>query len=52
MSEEIIDIHGKIEDVDLKIQMEKCYIDYSMSVILCMSLVLPLIRLFTSLPMW
>lgn len=34
MSEEIIDIHGKIEDVDLKIQMEKCYIDYSMSVII------------------
>lgn len=34
MSEEIIDIHGKIEDVDLKTQMEKCYIDYSMSVII------------------
>lgn len=34
MSEEIIDIHGKIEDVDLKKQMEKCYIDYSMSVII------------------
>ncbi|EFM38130.1 DNA gyrase, A subunit [[Eubacterium] yurii subsp. margaretiae ATCC 43715] len=34
MSEELIDIHGKIEDVDLKTQMEKCYIDYSMSVII------------------
>lgn len=34
MNEEIIDIHGKIEDVDLKTQMEKCYIDYSMSVII------------------
>lgn len=31
---QIDDIHGKIEDVDLKKQMEKCYIDYSMSVII------------------
>lgn len=31
---QIDDIHGKMEDVDLKKEMEKSYIDYSMSVII------------------
>lgn len=34
MSEDIKDIHGKIKEVDLNQQMKRCYIDYSMSVII------------------